>query len=222
MSRGSSPAKEYIESHGSPLSESAESRVDELIASRKAEREASPDKPSHSNAMIDGLGVRGTGLAQVEQMLNAQNEGAARLASHLDELDDDGHDGSGAAIDSSPTKMTKKEAKKEKKRRSKEKKKSRTSGGSDSADDGAPLLSPSPDAKPPKGRGFLPRLKSSRSPNYLDVNPEIAAASPSSPMRLPPTPASPQQTERSQLILSKQEQKDLGMRSSKNTCCTIL
>jgi hypothetical protein len=145
-----------------------------------------------------------------------------RTAQHLDELDDDGHDGSGAAIDSSPTKMTKKEAKKEKKRRSKEKKKSRTSGGSDSADDGAPLLSPSPDAKPPKGRGFLPRLKSSRSPNYLDVNPEIAAASPPSPMRLPPTPASPQQTERSQLILSKQEQKDLGMRSSKNTCCTIL
>jgi hypothetical protein len=53
----------------SPLSESAESRVDELIASRKAEREASPDKPSHSNAMIDGLGVRGTVSAPISSAL---------------------------------------------------------------------------------------------------------------------------------------------------------
>lgn len=148
-----------------------------------------------------------------------------RCTQSFDDFDPD------ADSESPPTSGKKKKKSKEKKRRSKEKdRKARDSAGSDSTDDGAALLgSPSPNNTPVKGRGFLGR--SSKSPlspaspqDYLDVRPTSAQSQvdeDTEPARLPASPTSPP-TERTKLVLTKDEQKELGLRKSKQGCCNIL
>eukprot|EP00038_Savillea_parva_P011824 m.200380 g.200380 ORF g.200380 m.200380 type:complete len:234 (-) comp21032_c0_seq1:8-709(-) len=231
-SRGTSPAKEYLDSHNSGLSDDAASRVDELLAKRRAELAAGNDS-AFGSALTDALDERGKNLTKVEAMLHEQNEGAQRLAGHVDELAD-AESGKGG------------KKKKAKKDRKKNKKKGRFSGASDTSnDDGAALLSPSPDPTPTKKRGFFSR--SSKSPHSereslasttpasspqppVSISPkgttpqETSAPKLTAPVRPPLPSPSPGPTERSKLILTRAEEKELGVAPRKKLCgcCTLM